>query len=311
MFGLGREELADVLILLSNSNDISDFQYKVVHSGDDFSGYNGEKAVLQFDVTCRGKVQQFRCFVKKMNFGFSEANVYQSINKCDGPIPQLYCSFITKDNSEVVFLELLNRVGIHSTEDKVFEQLLNTLAEFNALDLSLVPTYQPAILLEQVNWLSKVWATAYIGKVGENLQAVFENLPAHRHKLSLLYEDVQHTLSSRDLDVTHHDPADFNLGYDKNDRLVLFDLHYVTAYPRFKDLAQRLGASASPMPESRAMDEWIAVYLETYNNLKGRDISIETCKTEMETLKQAQRLFFSEQCYDEALRSFNTGDEQV
>ena len=124
-------------------------------------------------------------------------------------------------------------------------------------------------------------------------------------------EKIIESLARVPVDTTHHDPANFNVGFNDSGNLVLFDLHYVTAFPRFKDLALRVGASASPFPSSKSADYWIEVYLDYYNRFKKCRMTLDDCKKEVEVIKQAYKLYFDEQCLNEAVRAFNNNDEKL
>ena len=134
IFGLTTNQLTEVFLQMTGICSFDDLRCSIISNGDAFNGYNAEKVILEFKVIRERKIERFRCFTKKMNFGFSESQIYRNLNLAGAPIPKMYGSVTIESGDEVIFLELLEKVGIDSKNEMEFERLLKTLAHFNSVD---------------------------------------------------------------------------------------------------------------------------------------------------------------------------------
>lgn len=252
------------------------------------AGANADTALL----TIAGCGREAVFFVKRLHPGLDEARVHRALRGSGAPIPGFIAAFRDEAGREVLILERLAHPRLTGGDEADFAALLDALAAFNAVPAERLPRPAAGRLSAWCDAWVEVWSRCASGGWGPELAGMAAR---HRGRQPLwrgAAARIEARLEALPAMTTHHDPAYGNAGRRTADgAVVLFDLHYVDAFPRLRDLALCLGGFHQPWPDAGGRRPWIERYCAALARRGGPVIDPEQAEEEVRLHLAAQAMW--------------------
>lgn len=209
----------------------------------------------------------------------TEAQKYQALASFGIPTPRLL-AVIHKEETEIIFLEFLPKIGIdfHSTGE--VNSLLHLIAQVNSIqDPS--DLFKPGPGIPQAEFDERVKAA-----LAETAQARSWPITIDVPRWLQAYQVVQDACKSMPRAVNHNEFSFQQVGWtqrDGTDQLVIFDLETMSLSPRFADMAGILIRLA--MYAERDQFELFEIYLDRYRQLSRLDLGMDEAFREMRLVR--------------------------
>ena len=109
----------------------------------------------------------------------AESHIYGWLESRRSPVPQLWGTFFTKANEEVLLIECLPHIGYDEKKPDEFARYLVALAQFNAMETSAKTEAAPPLPQQSfekmsprlIEWLNNVLDCGARGEIGPEIQA--------------------------------------------------------------------------------------------------------------------------------------------
>jgi len=249
-------------------------------------GFYGYKLVPLFSyATSTGKAGGCRCCLKQVSP--PESLHYAYLHRHGIPLCQVYGAIPLADDTEIIALEYLDRIGTRSFDDDGREWLLRVKAQINAVPID-------ARYREQLDELEKarekkerppsrqsyydrLFDLAESGELGQEFQALCRGRRGAIQSLLDLAGEVEPQVAEIPLALCDQElDAGYRPGTDERR---CFDLHGTRLLPRFADLRQIVG-----LPDGvrdgwgdawHPRERWVSAYVDAYNSISEPPIREE------------------------------------
>jgi hypothetical protein len=205
----------------------------------------------------------------------TEAQKYQALASFGIPTPRLL-AVIYKEETEIIFLEFLPKIGIDFRSVDEVNNLLQLIAQVNSIqDPPDLFNLSPGI--PQAEFDERVQAA-----LAEITRARSWPITIDVPRWLQAYQVVQDACKSMPQAVNHNEFSFQQVGWAQRDgtsQLVVFDLETMGLSPRFADMAGILTRLA--MYTERDQLELFGIYLDRFRELKGLKLGIDEAFHEM------------------------------